>query len=133
MTSVVSTIRDEGLLRRALQANGLFSIGTGSMAVLFAAPLGELMGISGIVLVVVGVGVVGFGVITLLNGRSAEVNRGLAIQTVVADVAWIAGAIFLLVGFPDVVTEEGRILIGAVSAVVGLFAVVQTAGLRRLP
>lgn len=122
---------NQSLLKRALTGNGLFSILTGLIAAVYAKSLGDLMGLNPVVLMVVGAGVVGFGIVTLMNARTQPINLVLAKSTVVADIAWVVAAA-VIIAIPELLTTEGRLLLGAISVVVGLFAVVQTIGIRRI-
>lgn len=122
---------NQSLLRGALTGNGLFSILSGLISAVFAAFLGDLMGINPVVLLLVGAGVVGFGIVTLTNARRQPINLVLAKATVVADIAWVVGAAAIIL-IPDLLTAEGRMLLGAISVAVGLFAVLQAIGIRRV-
>lgn len=49
----------------------------------------------------------------------------------VADVAWVLGAVVLLAGFPGLLTPAGRVGVGTVSGVVAAIAAGQAVGMRR--
>lgn len=120
----------QSLLRRALTDNGLFSITSGLIGAIFASQLADLMGVNWVVLLVIGIGVVGFGIVTLTNARRQSINLFEANLTVIADIFWVTGgAVIILI--PGLLTTEGNLLLGAVSLVVGGFAVLQTIGIRR--
>ena len=120
----------QGLLRGALTGNGLFSILSGLAAAVFAAPLGDLMGISWVVLLVVGFGVIGFGIVTLMNARRQPINLAEAKLTIVADIVWV-GAAAVIVLIPGLLTADGNLLLGGVSVVVAVFAILQSIGIRQ--
>ena len=121
---------DETLLRYSLTGNGVFSIVTGAIALVFSTPLGAYMGVPPLVLSVVGVGVAVFGGTVYVVSRRNPINRRLAALTVIADIVWVLGAVVLIGVFPETVTSEGAALLAVVSGVVGLFAVLQSVGLR---
>jgi carbon monoxide dehydrogenase subunit G len=61
-------------------------------------------------------------------GRIAAGGRAV----VAADVAWVAGAVGLLVGFPAALSGPGKVALGVVTVVVADLAVAQAIGLRRV-
>lgn len=126
------TTGNQTLLRRSLSANGLFSLTTGVLAVALSESLAALMGISEALLVVIGVGVVGFGLVTLWNARRTRIDLRLARLTVGADAVWVITATIVIFGLPGVMTTSGKLLLGVVSLMVGLFAVLQARGIRRI-
>jgi hypothetical protein len=120
----------QSLLRGALTGNGLFSITSGLIGAIFASQLADLMGVNWVVLLVIGIGVVGFGIVTLMNARRQGINLLEANLTVIADIFWVlGGAVIILI--PGLLTTEGNFLLGAVSIVVAGFAILQTIGIRR--
>ena len=120
----------QSLLRRALTGNGLFSITSGLIGAIFASQLADLMGINWVVLLVIGIGVVGFGIVTLTNARRQSINLLEANLTVIADISWVlGGAVIILI--PGLLTTEGNFLLGAASIVVGGFAILQAIGILR--
>jgi hypothetical protein len=121
---------NSSLLRRALIGNGLFSITSGLIAVVLAAQVADLIGVNQIVMLAVGIGVVGFGIAILISARRHPINLVEARLTVVADVSWVIAAAVIIV-IPSLLTTEGNLLLGAISVVVGLFAILQTVGIRH--
>jgi len=123
--------RSDTLLRRSLLVNGVFSISTGLIAFLFADAISEFMSIEALVLRFVGVAVLVFGLAVYWFSRHETIERGFALFTTVADLVWVVGSVVLLVGFPDLVSSGGSVLIAVVALFVLGFAVGQWAGLRR--
>ena len=121
---------DETLLRYSLTGNGVFSILTGAIALVFSTPLGTYMGVPPIALSVVGVGVTVFGGTVYVFSKRSPINRRFVVLTVIADIVWVLGAVVLITVFPETMTSEGAALLAVVSGVVGLFAVLQSVGLR---
>jgi len=122
--------QSQDLLRRALTGNAVFSIISGSIAAILASSLADLMGVNHVVLMVIGLGVIGFGITTLVNARRQPINLNEAKLTVIADFSWVVTALVIIL-IPDLLTGEGKLLLGSVSVVVGLFALTQTVGIRR--
>ena len=121
---------DETLLRYSLTGNGVFSILTGAIALVFSTPLGTYMGVPPTALSVVGVGVAVFGGAVYFVSKRSPINRRFAALTVIADIVWVLGAVVLIGVFPETMTSEGAALLAVVSGVVGLFAVLQSVGVR---
>jgi hypothetical protein len=121
---------DETLLRYSLTGNGVFSILTGAIALVFSTPLGTYTGVPPIALSVVGVSVAVFGGTVYFVSKRSPINRRFAVLTVIADIVWVLGAVVLIGAFPETMTSEGAALLAVVSGVVGLFAVLQSVGLR---
>lgn len=117
------------LLTRTLKANAVFSAGSGLALAVFSVPLSDWLGIPAWIAVAVGVGLVGFSVIVYSIARNPKAT--VVKQVIASDVAWVVGAVVLLVAFPDAMTTEGRWALGIVSLVVADFAVMQWLGLRR--
>ena len=122
---------DYRLLKAALLANGVFSIITGLVAVLFADAIGDFMEVEPLVLRFIGVGVVVFGATVYWFSRHDPFERGFGVFTTIADLTWVAGSAILLIGYPDLVTSGGNVLIGVIALFVLVFAVLQVIGLRR--
>lgn len=128
---MIFTDRSDSLVRASLFANAVFSMVSGVIAIAFASRLGEFMGLAPVVLTVVGVGVAGFGLANLWSARRETVDLRLARLTVILDIGWVVTGAILIVGFPELMSPGGRWLLAAVSAVVGVFAVLQGLGVRR--
>lgn len=116
-------------LRKALMGNGLFSTATGFLTALFAGALADYMSISPVVLSVIGIGTAAFGVAILLESRRDAVREGFALFVIAADVSWVLGAFVVLV-VPG--SMQGKWVLAAASAVVSMFAVLQSRGLISL-
>lgn len=127
----MSSSEREVLLRRALTANGYFSMATGTIAALAAAPLSRLMEIHPGALIGVGVGVVVFGGLTAWTARQRVIDLRGARMVVWADVAWVVGAV-ALIAVPGSMAPAGKLILGAVSLFVAVFALVQQTGVLRI-
>lgn len=113
-------------LRKSLMGNGLFSTVTGLLTALFAEALADYMSISPIVLYVIGIGTAAFGVAVLLEVSRDTVKEGFALFVIAADVSWVLGAFVVLI-VPG--SMQAKWVLAAVSAVVAMFAVLQSRGL----
>jgi hypothetical protein len=119
------------LLASAVSINVIFSAASGVVLIAGAPMLSNPIGADGWLLATVGVGLVGFG--ALLVWLLAAPRR-LAVGArfvLVADVAWVLGAVVLLAGFPGLLAPAGRVGLTVVSGVVAVIAVAQVVGLRR--
>ena len=119
----------QSLLRRALTGNGLFSILSGLIGALFASELADFMGVNSVVLVAIGLGVVGFGILTLMSAQRRQINLFQANLTIIGDVSWVLGAAVIIM-IPGLMTTQGNMLLGVVSIVVAMFALLQIIGVR---
>lgn len=119
---------DTRLLRVAMTENALFS-GASGVALAAGSPwLSGWLGAPTWVLVAVGLGLVGWAAElrrtagTVVGGRTA----------VAGDLGWVVGTAVLLLGWPDAMTNAGRIAAEVVAIAVAGFAAWQAVGLRRL-
>lgn len=132
MSTTLIDTRDQ-LLRRTLTANAVFSAICGIGLIVFAAPLAVLMGtVPTWLLVTVGVALFPFAIGLFVNVRRNAMSMAEARLTVIMDFGWVAGSIGVIAMFADQLTLAGMDIILAVAAVVAVFGVLQTIGIRRL-
>ena len=119
------------LLRRALIGNALFSTLSG-LTILFAqAWVLRILGLSGDVnLLILGVGLIVFAAMLLINARKQQIKKSDAWAAVLMDLAWVAGSCVLVLLIPF--STEGKWVVGLVAELVLLFAVLQFVGIRRI-
>jgi uncharacterized protein YndB with AHSA1/START domain len=132
-TTTSSVTGDGGrLLASVVSYNAIFSAVSGTGLLVAAPMLSGPIGVAGWILATLGVGLVVFA--AMLVWLLAEPRRlaSWAWLVLVADAAWVLGAVVLLAGFPGLLTPAGEFGLGAVSVVVATIAVGQTVGLRRL-
>lgn len=103
---------------------------SGATATAFATPIAGFMGVEAAFLTLVGVAVIGFGLVTMSIARPSSPSPKLARLITLADVLWVVGAAVLIFGFPGDMTGGGRALLFSVSVPVGIFAVLQSRGVR---
>lgn len=134
MTTQTSSQTDNTtLLRRALLGNAVFSGVSGLAMTLAAGPLALLMGLpSPLILVVVGLGVLGYAAIAFRISARPSISRGEAIFTVIADSSWVAASLVLLLSGWVAFTPTGKWLVAVAADIVAAFALLQFVGLRRL-
>ncbi|MCH8111715.1 MAG: hypothetical protein IH905_07145 [Proteobacteria bacterium] len=124
--------RPDALMRRTLAVNAIFSGLSGAAMIVLSGPLDRFMGLGlSWLLIVIGVGLLGFAVLIGLNLRRPQLNRAEAWLTVASDVAWVAGSAIIVFGFPDLLSTGGKWLVGLIAVAVGDFALFQYLGLRR--
>ena len=120
------------LLRRSLATNASFSALSGIALIAFSGPLDRFMGLGLTwLLIVIGVGLLGFAALIVLNLRRPRLSRTDAWLTIASDIAWVAGSVIILLGFPDLLGTGGKWLVGLVAVCVADFALLQYLGLRR--
>ncbi len=124
-----TTVASVTLLRRALQANGIFSALSGVVLILASNRIAALIGIeqslwlTGLLLLLFAAGL-------FRNARRAEINQTEAWLAVALDVIWVLGTGALI--FAGVFSTTGNWIVALVGDVVLLFAVLQFWGLRKL-
>lgn len=124
--------RQSTLLRRALAANGIFSLVSGASLAAGSYLIGPEMGIEPAwILIVVGLGLIAFGLGLLRNAGRKIPDLTEARAAVIGDVGWVLGSSVLLVFDPLDLSAAGFAVVIGVAIVVADFALFQTLGLRR--
>src|SRR4029077_3084580 len=119
------------LLRKALLGNALFSTLSGLTILLAQRWVLGILGVSNRVsLVVLGIGLIAFAVILVVNARRPQVKTSHVWMAVVMDVAWVVASYVLIFVVPF--STEGKWVIAVVAELVLLFAILQFAGIRRI-
>ncbi|MBX3503659.1 MAG: hypothetical protein KF889_29810 [Alphaproteobacteria bacterium] len=138
--SVVSQSSDH-LLRRTLYGNAAFSVVSGAALALFAGSLARasvaapatLLGLElGTVILLLGIGVVGFGAICWFIASRPTMPVALARIVLWADIGWVAGSALLLALAAPALTFWGFALIIGLAIVVADLAIFEWIGLRRM-
>lgn len=117
-------------LRWVLRGNAFFCAACGAEALIGGQGLAAWLGIPAIMMVVLGVGLVGYGLILWRLGGAPSP----AVVRVVTwlDVAWIVGSMVLLFVPILPLTDAGKIVIDVVALITAGFAIAQYMGLRRM-
>jgi hypothetical protein len=140
MSSVVSQSRDH-LLRRTLYGNTVFSVLSGAALALFASVLARasvsapatVLGLElGTAILLLGIGVVGFGAICWFIASRPQMPVALAKIVLWADIGWVAGSALLLALAAPALTGWGFALIIGLAVVVADLAIFEWLGLRRM-
>jgi hypothetical protein len=124
----------DSFLRRALQANALFSLATGTAFVVASGSIARFMGaeVPSALVLIVGLGLLPFGYIVYRLTAQAAISSGAARSVTLMDVSWVIGSFLLLLLGWSLFTVAGRWFIGLQAEAVATFALLQTMGLRRL-
>jgi hypothetical protein len=138
MTTIDSTrpaaapVAPDQLLHRVLQANMVFSGLTGLLLVVDAAPLSQWLGVPATwLLVVLGIGLLGFAGLLYLTARQRPLDLRQANLIFWLDVAWVVGSALLLATGWAPLTSAGWWAVLVVADVVALFAILEFVGIRR--
>jgi hypothetical protein len=119
------------LLRRTVATNGIVTLLFGAALLIGRAPITELMGIASAAPVAIAGGIcVAFAPVLLLAARKPDLGARLAALLIAIDGAWVVASLVVAAAAP--ISGIGRVLIAAQAALVVVFIVLETAGLRRL-
>ena len=119
------------LLKRTLLVNGIATAMTGLLALVGAPWLPAVLGpASPLLLAVIGIGLLGFAGVLLVQARRPRIERSVAWAIAVMDIAWVLGS--LAVVEVGVLTTLGNLIVAAVAAVVLVFAILEVRGIAAL-
>jgi len=117
-------------VRTALVANAAFSALSGMALVVASRPLASLLGVDATwILLVIGVGLVGYAAWLLVIARREPTDPREVKAAIGADLAWVAGSTLLVAWGP--LARRGEMLVGVVAVVVLGFALLQANAIRR--
>lgn len=125
--------KKDQLLRRTLIVNAAFTALCALALLLFSSSIAAFMGVAKPLHLLALGGVLGFYAVDL--GRTAfgkQIPRSRIYYFIAMDALWVVGSAFLLWGTALAFTEAGRWSILLVADVIGLFAILQGIGVRRL-
>jgi hypothetical protein len=129
-TQTMATTTAPNWIRRVLRGNALFCAACGVDALIGGQWLATWMGIPAIIMLVLGVGLVGYG---LILWRLVETPTRAIVQFVTGlDVTWIVGSMVLLLVPILPLTDAGKIVIDVIAFITAGFAIAQYVGLRRM-
>ncbi|MFN8373475.1 MAG: hypothetical protein U0694_11450 [Anaerolineae bacterium] len=121
------------LLRNTLKANVFASTLSGAVMIVGAGALAPFMGIDHpAYLVVLGIGILmfAFAVFRIASEKPLDARKGQIIF--VLDVVWVVGSILLLLADPLTFTNEGKWVVLILADIVGMLALGEFLGVRRL-
>lgn len=121
----------ERFLRRAITANGIFSLLSGVVLTAGAGMLSPLLGIPWMILALVGVSLLLFAATLIRAVRGAGVDLKEARRAIAMDVAWVLGSLVVLLIQPAALTTVGWWAIAGIADLVAVLAALQFYGLRQ--
>lgn len=120
------------LLATVMSGNVAFSAVSGVTLLAAATGLDDVLGVDALLLSGLGAGLLLFaGTMVWLLVEPRRLATG-ARAVIVADIAWVVGAIALVVGLPAALSGPGKVVLGAVTLVVAELAAAQALALRRI-
>jgi len=118
-------------LRRALLANGIFSLISGIILIVAAKPLSALLGVAPpLILLATGGCLLVYAAALFRNALREEVCQTEAVLAVVLDVAWVVGSAAVI--FSGLLSVVGNWAVAVTADIVLLFAVLQFYGVRKI-
>jgi hypothetical protein len=121
----------QGLLKKALTGNALFSVISGVAILIANRWLVKFLGLPDKVsLVLLGISLIVYAVLLWLNARKAQIKITGAWVAIVMDFVWVVGSYALIVVVPFSV--GGKWVVAVVAELVLAFAVLQWMGVRRV-
>jgi hypothetical protein len=121
-------------LRRAITANGIFSLVSATIFIVAAGALAGRVGLpSPLPLQLVGAGLVPFGCYLLWLARKDELTGRDGKIVSLLDAEWVFWTAVLLIGWPELMNATGHAVAVAIAAIVSGFALWQWAGAQRIP
>jgi hypothetical protein len=121
----------QGLLKKALTGNALFSVISGAAILLANRWLVKFLGLPDQVsLALLGISLLVYAILLWLNARKANIKITGAWVAIVMDVVWVVASYALIVVVPFSV--GGKWVVVLVAELVLAFAVLQWMGVRRL-
>ena len=129
---MIRTIQDNtNFLRRALQANGMFSAVSGLVLIFAAEPVSHLLGLTlPSILMGIGAALLLYAVGLFRNAIQKSINHLEVWVAVVLDGAWVLGSGLLIL--TGLLSATGNWLVALVADIVLVFGVLQFYGLRRI-
>ena len=121
----------QGLLKKALTGNAVFSVVSG-VAILFANRwLVKFLGLpEKVSLAILGVSLIGYAALLWLNAHRPKIKITDAWVAVIMDVIWVVGSYALIFVVPFSV--GGKWVVALVAELVLAFAILQWLGIRRI-
>jgi hypothetical protein len=111
--------------------NALFSLAAAMVALAAAGPLAAAFAVPTAWLVVIGAGLVPFGLAVLHLGRRRDTDLRAVRIVVVMDALWVVAAAVILT-VPGSMSPVGKLVLGLLTLGVIDWAVLQAIGMRRL-
>jgi len=123
----------QGLLKKALTGNALFSVISGAAILLANRWLVKFLGLPDQVsLALLGISLLVYAILLWLNARKAKIRITGAWVAIVMDVVWVVASYALIVVVPFPFSVGGKWVVALVAELVLAFAVLQWMGVRRV-
>ena len=120
---------DSRLLRRTLQANGIFCGMSGAAFIVEAGPLTTFLGLSTpIILLLLGLVLLLTAVLLFRAAAPRSIDYRTGLLYAIIDSAWVVGSVILLLSSWIPFTTEGKWAVGVVAVLVALFASLEFCG-----
>ncbi|MDX5372795.1 MAG: hypothetical protein LPK18_10205 [Pseudomonadaceae bacterium] len=125
------TLNASPLLRRALLADGLVGLGTGSLLVLAAGWLAELLSLPRELLLASGWTLLPLGVFLVWLGSCEQINRLLVWAVLAINALWVVDSLLLLIAGWIAPNLLGQVFVIGQALLVLLFLELEWVGLKR--
>lgn len=142
MTAQTQTTPNDQLIRTALRANALFSVGSGLLFLLGAPAVAEFLGIATydvfgflagpIFIFMLGMAILGFGGMLLYMTTRPILDLTQARGVFMMDVAWVVVSGLILITGALPLTTAGSWGVLVITDIVAVFAIAEYFGLRRV-
>ena len=124
---------NSSFLKNVLFSDGALSFLSGVAFLLFSKAIANFLGVSTPwIILVIGAGLILYGIEIFLAGRAEPVNTRIAKFAVYANLVWVIASAVLIFANLVPFTTAGKWAIAIMADIVLLFAILQYAGLRRL-
>lgn len=135
-TAAESVATQSLFLRRALQADTLLSGLSGLIALIDAPLIANLLGFSSTAatrnVMLLGIGMLAWAALAFWVSTRPQHSRGLVFTIIEGNLLWVVGSILLLVTGWLPLSTSGKWTVAIVADLVGLLAILQYVGWRRL-
>ncbi len=122
-TSTTSQNGDFRLLRRTLQANGIFCGISGAAFLVGAGPITTFLGLSTpVILLILGVVILVTAVLLFRAAAPHAINAQAGLLFAIIDTAWLVGSVILLLTGWVSFTVGGKWAVGVIALIVAVFA-----------
>jgi hypothetical protein len=119
-------------LRNVLFVDALFCALGGIVFAVGATLLATLTGMTASFLAVIGAGLVVWATVPFMAARREPTGPSTVMLVVAVNVAWVIASVILLIADPFPLTTEGKWFVLIIADAVGVLAVLQFIGARRL-
>ncbi|WP_030455834.1 hypothetical protein [Herbidospora cretacea] len=131
MSAATATTDRTRLLRRALVADAVVTGGNGLIYLVFAAPVGDLIGPEAGLLRGIGAFLLVYGLAVGLLATRRPISPAATRAVIALNTIWSLGSVVAVVAGTFAFTTIGAVWAVAQAVVVAAFAALQVAGLRR--